>query len=158
LLSGNPTPVFGRGLIENISDATILANMNQNSELKQSLGISGHPNVSPNDGSIMRFGWKAQNKSLETFAGEAYNVEIGVTNEMFTTERGNAPISGMFNPTPQRLDKFHPIGRPDSERPGRVRRLHALSCAASAINRRHSRKSLVPVHPEWKGAFQPDPL
>ncbi len=105
-----PTPVFGSGLIENIPDATILANMNANSQLKHSLGISGHPNISANDGSIMRFGWKAQNKSVEAFAGEAYNVEIGVTNELFTTERGNPPLSCMFNPTPEDTTNFALLG------------------------------------------------
>src|SRR5262249_44106048 len=40
-----------------------------------------------NDGTIARFGWKAQNKSLLLFAGEAYNVEMGITNELFQTER-----------------------------------------------------------------------
>ena len=54
------------------------------------LGITGHPNYSGNDGTITRFGWKAQNKSLEIFAGEAYNVEMGVTNELFPNERNNA--------------------------------------------------------------------
>lgn len=96
-----PTPVFGAGMIENIPDATILANMASNAQLKNQLGISGHPNYSGNDGSITRFGWKAQNKSLEVFAGEAYNVEIGVTNELFQTERGNPPAACMYNPTPE---------------------------------------------------------
>jgi CxxC motif-containing protein (DUF1111 family) len=73
-----PTPTYGAGLIENIPDGTILANMQANANLKQHLGISGHPNYSGNDGSITRFGWKAQNKSLEIFSGEAYNAEIGV--------------------------------------------------------------------------------
>jgi CxxC motif-containing protein (DUF1111 family) len=95
-----PTPVYGAGLIENIADATILANMAANSALKESLGISGHPNFSGNDGSITRFGWKAQNKSLEVFAGEAYNVEMGVTNELFPNERANPPAACLLNPTP----------------------------------------------------------
>src|SRR5215471_301191 len=76
-----PTPVFGAGLIEAISDSTILNNANANQTQKQNLGISGHANFSGNDGTITRFGWKAQNKSLLIFAGEAYNVEQGVTNE-----------------------------------------------------------------------------
>ena len=80
-----PTPVFGAGLIENIPDGAIIANMRANASLKQHLGISGHTNNSGNDGTITRFGWKAQNKSLEIFAGEAYNVEMGVTNELFPT-------------------------------------------------------------------------
>jgi len=36
---------------------------------------------------VARFGWKAQNKSLLLFSGEAYNVEMGITNELFPTER-----------------------------------------------------------------------
>ena len=38
-------------------------------------------------GRITRFGWKAQNVSGLLFSGEAYNVEMGITNEMFQTER-----------------------------------------------------------------------
>jgi CxxC motif-containing protein (DUF1111 family) len=101
-----PTPVFGAGLIENIPDATILANMSANASLKQSLGISGHPNISANDGTITRFGWKAQNKSLQIFAGEAYNVEIGVTNELFPDERGDPAASCLFNPLPEDSTNF----------------------------------------------------
>jgi CxxC motif-containing protein (DUF1111 family) len=101
-----PTPTFGAGLIESIPDATILANMAANASLKQQLGISGHPNYSGNDGSITRFGWKAQNKSLEIFSGEAYNVEIGVTNELFPNERANPPSSCLYNPTPEDSTNF----------------------------------------------------
>jgi CxxC motif-containing protein (DUF1111 family) len=101
-----PTPVFGAGLIENIPDSTILANMNANSSLKQRLGITGRPNFSGNDGSITRFGWKAQNKSLEIFTGEAYNVEMGVTNELFPNERGTPPASCLINPTPEDFTHF----------------------------------------------------
>lgn len=105
-----PTPIYGAGLIENIADDTIVANMNANSALKAQLGISGHPNVSPNDGSIMRFGWKAQNKSIQMFAGEAYNVEIGVTNELFPNERANPPASCLLNPTPEDSTNFNLSG------------------------------------------------
>jgi len=111
-----PTPVFGDGLIENIADATILENQATNATTKASLGIAGHanrnggvggaPNRSGNDGTITKFGWKAQNKSPLMFAGEAYNVEIGVTNELFTSERANPgdpslPSSCIFNATPE---------------------------------------------------------
>ena len=89
-----PTPVFGAGLIEQIPDSMIFANRDANAIEKRSLGIrgrpnrvSGHPNNNGNDGTIARFGWKAQNKSLLLFSGEAYNVEMGITNELFQTER-----------------------------------------------------------------------
>lgn len=105
-----PTPVFGAGLIENIPDAAIYANMAANASLKRMLGISGHPNVSGNDGTITRFGWKAQNKSVEIFAGEAYNVEIGVTNELFPDERNLPPSSCLLNPTPEDSTNFPASG------------------------------------------------
>jgi CxxC motif-containing protein (DUF1111 family) len=105
-----PTPTFGAGLIENIADSTILANMSANSAAKSALGISGHPNYSGNDGSITRFGWKAQNKSLEIFAGEAYNVEMGVTNELFQTKRANPPASCLYNATPEDQTNFDSSG------------------------------------------------
>jgi CxxC motif-containing protein (DUF1111 family) len=105
-----PTPVYGAGLIENINDSMILANLRANFLLKQRLGISGHPNTSGNDGSITRFGWKAQNKSLEIFSGEAYNVEMGITNELFPNERGNPPSNCVLNPTPENTTNFDEAG------------------------------------------------
>jgi CxxC motif-containing protein (DUF1111 family) len=101
-----PTPTFGGGLIEEIHDATIVANQNANASAKAALGISGHPNRNGNDGTIARFGWKAQNKSLQLFAGEAYNVEIGATNEIFQTERDETP-GCLFNPTPEDHTNFN---------------------------------------------------
>jgi CxxC motif-containing protein (DUF1111 family) len=86
-----PTPTFGAGLIEMIPDATIVANQAAHSGAKAALGISGRPNHNGNDGTIARFGWKAQNKSLLLFSGEAYNVEMGITNELFQTERDENP-------------------------------------------------------------------
>jgi len=86
-----PTPMFGAGLVETISDAAILANAAANANAKAQYGIAGVPNHSGNDGSITRFGWKAQNKSLLIFSGEAYNVEQGVTNELFPNERDTTP-------------------------------------------------------------------
>ena len=84
-----PTPVFGSGLLENLDDSTLLNN--QATQSNNGLGISGTFNHNGNDGTIARFGWKAQNKSLELFAGEAYNVEMGITNEIFQNER---PLPG----------------------------------------------------------------
>jgi CxxC motif-containing protein (DUF1111 family) len=94
-----PTPVFGAGLIEAIPDSAIIANMQANTSEKAQLGIHGHPNAhlsgnvnrSANDGTITRFGWKAQNKSLLMFAAEAYNVEMGISNQLFPQERDETP-------------------------------------------------------------------
>lgn len=100
-----PTPVFGAGLVENIDEPTLVANLQSNATQKAALGISGHFNRSPNDGTIARFGWKAQNKSLLQFSSEANSVEMGVTNEEFPNERGYTPApppaNCLFNPTPE---------------------------------------------------------
>jgi CxxC motif-containing protein (DUF1111 family) len=80
-----PTPLFGAGLIGNIDDSTLLTN--QATQAGNLFGIGGSFNRNGNDGTISRFGWKAQNKSLMIFAGEAYNVEMGITNELFTQDR-----------------------------------------------------------------------
>jgi CxxC motif-containing protein (DUF1111 family) len=61
--------------------------MNAHLEEKHDLGITGHPNIVPNNGTISRFGWKAQNGSLTIFAGEAYNVEMGISNDEFPIGR-----------------------------------------------------------------------
>jgi CxxC motif-containing protein (DUF1111 family) len=94
-----PTPTLGAGLIEAIPDSTILAGVNTNSATKRQMGVQGHANAvqggnvnrSGNDGTVTRFGWKAQNKSLLMFAGEAYNVEMGISNQLFPQERDETP-------------------------------------------------------------------
>ena len=119
-----PTPTFGAGLIEQIEDSTIIAS--HEAKRGQKYGGSngytlslGHLNFvrvghttgkdkvdrNGNDGTIARFGWKAQNKSLLVFAAEAYNVEMGVSNELFQTER-EEKASCQFHAVPN--DVTHP--------------------------------------------------
>src|SRR5437667_9086384 len=108
-----PTPVFGAGLIEAIPDSALLANMKAQAHLKKPLGIFGHPNAhlsgnanrSANDGTITRFGWKAQNKSLLLFSAEAYNVEMAVTSQLFPHERDETP-GCIFNATAEDAVNF----------------------------------------------------
>ena len=94
-----PLQLFGLGLIESIQDSAIRANMNADLERKRELGISGHPNIVPNNGTISRFGWKAQNASITIFAGEAYNVEMGISNDAFPMGRSEDPTcSTVYEP------------------------------------------------------------
>jgi CxxC motif-containing protein (DUF1111 family) len=115
-----PTPVFGAGLIEQIPDRAIIDNLNRaadqpekrrmhvrgrvnvvvsgNTRTEQ-IRTQGEPNRNGNDGTIARFGWKAQNKSLLLFAAEAYNVEMGISNELFQTEREESATC-QFRATP----------------------------------------------------------
>lgn len=104
-----PTPTFGLGLVENTPDSVLQANLAANQALKASLGITGRLNTTGNDGSVTRFGWKAQNKSLLIFAGEAYNVEQGVSNEAFPNER-SAVAGCVFNSTPEDSTSLNPPG------------------------------------------------
>ena len=107
-----PTPLFGAGLIESIPDREIMQNQVRFADAKRTLGIRGRPNVlltansisgqanrNGNDGTLGRFGHKAQNKSLLIFSGEAYNVEMGITNGAFPTERDETPAC-LVAPTP----------------------------------------------------------
>ncbi len=119
-----PTPLFGLGLVEFTPDATLQANLAATAAQRAALGIGGTFNTSGNDGTITRFGWKAQNKSLLVFSGEAYNVEIGVSNELFPNERFPAGTSASvianstFNATPEDFTNVtvaNPSGSPGSD-------------------------------------------
>jgi CxxC motif-containing protein (DUF1111 family) len=97
-----PTPLFGAGLIEQIPDSAIRANQERAATRNRSLGIRGRPNIArmdgalpsakanDGDGPIGRFGWKAQNASLLVAGAEAYHDEMGITNELFPTERNES--------------------------------------------------------------------
>jgi hypothetical protein len=95
-----PTPLFGLGLVEATPDRTLQANLAATQSARAALRIGGVFNTSGNDGTITRFGWKAQNKSLLMFVGEAYNVEQGVSNELFPNER-SAVRGCVFNGSPK---------------------------------------------------------
>jgi len=73
----------------NIDDSTLLNNAA--AQASNNVGVQQAFNHNGNDGTISRFGWKAQNKSLTIFSGEAYNVEMGISNEEFTQDR---PLPG----------------------------------------------------------------
>jgi len=126
-----PTPVFGAGLIEAIPDTEIRRNQASAASEKQALGIrgrpnvlltgnsiTGRPNINGNDGTIGRFGHKAQNKSLLIFSAEAYNVEMGITNLGFPTERDETEGCRDLAPSPNSEAAFEPEpGSPASRFP-----------------------------------------
>lgn len=70
-----PTPLFGLGLVENIDDSRLQTVLVQHYAGPYYVGGSFNRAA---DGTISRFGWKASVKSLELFAGAAYNIEQGV--------------------------------------------------------------------------------
>jgi Di-haem oxidoreductase, putative peroxidase len=104
-----PLQLFGLGLIDSIQDREILAHQAATASPRSALGIAGHPNRNGNDGTITRFGWKAQNKSITVFAGEAYNVEMGITNELFPTATEEDPgCMGPNKPEPNDVVRTDP--------------------------------------------------
>src|SRR4029077_18535199 len=69
-----PIPTFGEGFVENTADDAFKNNLASLKTVKKAAGMAGRFNTSGNDGTITKFGWKAQNKSMLMFAGEASNV------------------------------------------------------------------------------------
>jgi CxxC motif-containing protein (DUF1111 family) len=107
-----PTPLFGSGLIENIDESALLAF--RATGPGATMGIAGTFNRG-GDGTISRFGWKASVKSLENFSGNAYNIEMGVSNETAPQERpspnedraSGLPSQCRLNPTPEDHTNFN---------------------------------------------------
>jgi CxxC motif-containing protein (DUF1111 family) len=83
-----PIPLFGAGLVEAISDETLLAL--EDPVDKDRDGISGRAalvrDADTRQMRVGRFGWKAQHATLLAFGADAYRNEMGITNDLFPTE------------------------------------------------------------------------
>jgi len=101
-----PLQLFGLGILDGIQDREILQRHQETAALRRTLGISGRPNRSGNDGTIARFGWKAQNKSITMFAGEAYNVEMGVTTDLFPQAVDETPACTAVKSEPNDITRL----------------------------------------------------
>lgn len=100
------TPLFGLGLIEAIPDGAIVAQARQ----PKPDGVRGRAaqvaDVASGQTRIGRFGWKAQQATLLSFAGDAYVNEMGITSRFFPVE--NAP-----NGNEELLAKFDLFADPE---------------------------------------------
>ena len=151
-----PTPTFGAGLIESnpgCGDPRERGEQRADEERarhprprelpgRRAARSRGQTNNNGNDGTIARFGWKAQNKSLLLFSGEAYNVEMGITNELFQTERDETD-SCQFATVPNDVTNMaaaDAVRRPERHR--EVRDLHAVPGAADAFVRHAWRRAV----------------
>ncbi len=136
-----PTPTFGVGLIEMIPDATIRANLQANSSQKIPLGIrskfnyfnvSGTANNNGNDGTITRFGWKAQEQAAAALRRRGLQRGDG-HHQRAVPERGRRESDLPVRDVAQRL---HGHRKPGSgrrhERHWEVRLLHAVPGPAHA--------------------------
>ena len=123
------TPLFGLGLIEAIPDATILNNIKK---VKVD-GIQGRASivqdVSSGQTRIGRFGWKAQQAVLLSFAADAYVNEMGVTSRFFPTENapnGNTTLLAQLDKVADPEDVINPAtGNADIDRAADFMRLLA---------------------------------
>jgi CxxC motif-containing protein (DUF1111 family) len=81
-------PVFGRGLLEAIPEATLLALADPDD--RDGDGISGRPNYvydfTLGEMVVGRFGLKANQPTLLQQTADAYHEDMGVTNPIFATE------------------------------------------------------------------------
>lgn len=90
----NPQPIFGDGLIDAITDATIVAGAVDKGD-----GVHGRPNLDPG-GRPGRFGWKAQATTLVAFTAGAALGTLGLTTPLVTAEplpQGNPIPAGCTN-------------------------------------------------------------
>jgi CxxC motif-containing protein (DUF1111 family) len=103
-----PIPVFGAGLVEAISDDTLLALEDPFDRDRN--GVIGRAaivvDVATGERRVGRFGWKAQQATLLAFGADAYRNEMGITNDLF-------PVEFAFGMTAEQMK--HCDLRPDPE-------------------------------------------
>ena len=116
----NSTPLFGLGLIEAIPDDQILQNVHT-TPLDGVVGkVSRVADAATGKTLIGRFGWKAQQATLLSFAGDAYLNEIGITNRLFPVENapnGNTQLLAQYDTVADPEDVVDPTtGKADIDR------------------------------------------
>jgi len=91
--------LFGAGLIDSISDATIRNSLRWRQIRSVGAELAGDFHQTPSgrvrvlpDGRIGKFGWKAQFATLEEFVATACAVEIGLSNPMRKQDRPGAHV------------------------------------------------------------------
>src|SRR6266480_4392754 len=92
--------LFGFGLLDAVPDGEILALADPDD--RNGDGISGRPNRTA-DGRLGRFGRKAQAATLREFNGDAFVMEMGITNPVNQTEQtvGGEPLPAGVDPLPE---------------------------------------------------------
>lgn len=116
----NSTPLFGLGLIEAIPDDQILRNVRQTPFDGVQGKVARVADPSTGKTLIGRFGWKAQQATLLSFAADAYLNEIGITNRFFPVENapnGNVQLEEQYDTVADPEDVVDPVtGKGDIDR------------------------------------------
>jgi CxxC motif-containing protein (DUF1111 family) len=116
----NSTALFGLGLVEAIPDDEITRNVRRRA-VDGVLGkLSMVADAATGKTLIGRFGWKAQQATLLSFAGDAYLNEMGITNRLFPVENapnGNTQLLAQYDTVVDPEDIVDPTtGRGDIDR------------------------------------------
>jgi CxxC motif-containing protein (DUF1111 family) len=80
------TNTLGDGFVEAIANDTLIAIRNAQPAALRGTAIIVPVLEANNAARIGRFGWKAQHASLQSFSGDAYLNEMGITSPLFPTE------------------------------------------------------------------------
>ncbi|MEQ1756943.1 MAG: di-heme oxidoredictase family protein [Vicinamibacterales bacterium] len=111
-----PIPLFGAGLVEAISDDTILALEDPSDRNRD--GVSGRAariiDIASGEQRVGRFGWKGQHATLLAFGADAYRNEMGITNDLFPEELAvgvSAERMRLCDPIPEPEDVADPRTR-----------------------------------------------
>src|SRR5438477_2504161 len=104
--------VLGDGFVEAVADGTLVElarNQCRESHHKICGQVIYVPIVeAPGQTGIGRFGWKDQHVSLQSFSGDAYLNEMGITTRLFSDE-----VTKLCNSAPEPNDKAGPDGLDD---------------------------------------------
>lgn len=83
---------FGLGLLEAVPDRDILANADPTD--RDGDGISGRPNMVPDvrtgRTALGRFGWKANQPTIEQQIAKAFSADLGITSSLYPPDAGRA--------------------------------------------------------------------
>jgi CxxC motif-containing protein (DUF1111 family) len=116
----NSTPLFGLGLIEAIPEDEILRNVRRMPLDGVRGKVSKVADAATGKTLIGRFGWKAQQATLLSFAGDAYLNEMGITSRLFPVENapnGNTQLLAQYDTVVDPEDVVDPAtGRGDIDR------------------------------------------
>jgi CxxC motif-containing protein (DUF1111 family) len=106
----NPIPFFGTGLIAEIDEAAILANVDPDDA--DGDGVSGRANY--DRGFVGRFGRKAQTVSIEGFVRGPLNNHIGLTSDPLTDEqKARLPVPSVASDAEADEPVFRQAAAPD---------------------------------------------
>jgi CxxC motif-containing protein (DUF1111 family) len=103
------TNTLGAGFIEAIANDTLLAIRDRQPAAMRGTALMVAVLEANNIARVGRFGWKSQHASLESFSGDAYLNEMGITNPLFPDENTSSGRNVGFG------TRFDPVADPEDD-------------------------------------------